>query len=61
MTITGPDRDDGLPSDKRGSIKHMSATHNELLAAVDATTAPNITSGNAICIPMGLSSGVRGY
>jgi hypothetical protein len=48
VTIMGPDRDDGLPSDKRGSIKRMEATHNELLVAVDATTAPNITSGDAI-------------
>ena len=48
VTITGPDKDDGLPSDKRGSIKHMSSTHNELLVAVDATTAPNITSGDSI-------------
>ena len=48
VTITGPDKDDGLPSDKRGSIKHMSATHNELLAAVDATTSPNITSGDTM-------------
>lgn len=48
VTIMGPDRDDGLPSDKRGSIKHMEATHNELLAAVDATTAPSITSGDSI-------------
>lgn len=48
VTIMGPDRDDGLPSDKRGSIKKMAATHNELLAAVDATTAPNITSGDSI-------------
>ena len=48
VTIMGPDRDDGLPSDKRGSIKRMEATHNELLVAVDATTAPNLTSGDAI-------------
>ena len=48
VTIMGPDRDDGLPSDKRGSIKHMEATHNELIAAVDATTAPTITSGDSI-------------
>ena len=48
VTITGPDKDDGLPSDKRGSIKYMSATHNELLVAIDATTAPTITSGDSI-------------
>ena len=48
VTIMGPDRDDGLPSDKRGSIKRMEATHNELLVAIDATTAPNITSGDSV-------------
>ena len=48
VTIMGPDRDDGLPSDKRGSIKRMEATHNELLIAIDATTAPNITSGDSV-------------
>tara|TARA_R100000963_G_scaffold6859_1_gene4669 strand:- start:5 stop:1945 length:1941 start_codon:yes stop_codon:yes gene_type:complete len=40
VTIMGPDRDDGLPKDKRGSITKMAATHNELLVAVDATNAP---------------------
>jgi len=48
VSITGPDRDDGMPSDNRGTIRKMSATHNELLVAIDATAAPNITSGDAI-------------
>jgi hypothetical protein len=48
VTIMGPDRDDGLPSDKRGSIKNVAATHNELLVSVDATAAPKITSGDSI-------------
>ena len=40
ISVMGPDRDDGLPSDKRGTIKKLAGTHTELLAAVDATTAP---------------------
>ena len=41
ISVMGPDRDDGLPSDKRGTIKKLAGTHTELLAAVDATTAPH--------------------
>jgi hypothetical protein len=37
----GPDRDDGLPRDRRGTIRHLAASHNELIAAVDGTAAPN--------------------
>jgi len=49
VTIMGPDRDDGLPTDKRGSINTMAATHNELLASVDATSAPiAITDGDQL-------------
>ena len=40
VTIMGPDRDHGLPSDKRGTIKQLIASHNDLLAIVDGTTAP---------------------
>ena len=38
ITIMGPDRDDGLPSDKRGKIKKLINSHNGLIAATDATT-----------------------
>ena len=48
VTTTGPDRDDGLPTDNRGSILQLAATHNELIATVDATVAPLQTSGNSI-------------
>jgi hypothetical protein len=48
LTITGPDRDDGLPTDNRGTIKYMSGSHNELFAGVDSATAPNVTSINSI-------------
>ena len=40
VTVMGPDRDDGLPSSQRGTIKKLIGTHTELLAAIDATTAP---------------------
>ena len=48
LSVVGPDRDDGLPEDKRGTIMLMEGTHNELLAAVDATTNPSITSSDSV-------------
>lgn len=38
VSIMGPDRDDGLPSDKRGRIRQLVSTPNELLAIFDATS-----------------------
>jgi hypothetical protein len=35
VTIMGLDRDEGLPSDKRGVIKQLVSSHNDLLAVVD--------------------------
>lgn len=40
ITVMGPDRDDGLPSDQRGIIRQLVGTHNDLLAILDSTTAP---------------------
>ena len=48
ISVVGPDRDDGLPSDKRGGIHLLSGTHNELLAGVDATTAPSTISSTSV-------------
>ena len=48
ITIMGPDRDDGLPADKRGGIRSMSASHNELLVGLDATTAPSTIASTSI-------------
>ena len=48
LSVVGPDRDDGLPEDKRGTIMLTEGTHNELLVGVDATTAPTITSSGDI-------------
>ena len=44
ITTVGPDKEDGLPSEARGTIKRLDASHNELLAMVDATTAPVVAS-----------------
>ena len=48
LTVTGPDRDDGMPSGNRGTIMLTEGTHNELLVGVDATTSPSITSSDSI-------------
>ena len=34
----GPDRDDGLPAARRGTIRQLVPSHNELLAIIDATS-----------------------
>ena len=48
LVVTGPDRDDGLPQDKRGTIKYMSGSHNELFVGLDSATAPNISSSSSL-------------
>ena len=48
ITVVGPDRDDGLPSDRRGSIRKMAGSHNELLVGVDADAAPGTISATSI-------------
>ena len=48
LTITGPDRDDGLPTDNQGTIKYMSGSHNELFVGVDASTVTPLASQNAV-------------
>jgi len=48
ISIMGPDRDDGLPSDKRGAIRHMAGAHNELLVGIDASAAPATISSSSI-------------
>lgn len=62
VTVMGPDRDDGLPSDKRGTIKKIIPAHNALFAMLDGTTAPgslNLFAGrqsNVIASDTGFSS-----
>ena len=48
ITVVGPDRDDGLPSDRRGAIRKMAGSHNELLVGVDADAAPVTISATSI-------------
>ena len=48
LTVVGPDRDDGLPEDKRGTIMISEGSHNELLMGVDSITSPTITSSDNI-------------
>ena len=50
VSVVGADRDDGLPSDNRGSIAQLLGTHNDLIALVDGTLTPSnvdmFASGN---------------
>ena len=39
LSVVGPDRDDGLDSEHRGTIMLAEGTHNELMVGVDASTA----------------------
>ena len=48
VTVVGPDRDDGMPSDKRGAIRTMAGSHNELLVGVDAQVGPSAVNYDAI-------------
>ena len=48
ITVVGPDRDDGLPSDKRGAIRMMEGSHNELMIGIDATSAPGTISASSL-------------
>ncbi len=41
VSVVGADRDDGLPSDNRGSIAQLMGTHNDLIALVDGTLTPS--------------------
>ena len=38
LTVVGPDRDHGLPIDKRGNIRKLVGTHNDLVALCDGTS-----------------------
>ena len=61
LTVTGPDRDDGLPEDNRGTIMLTAGTHNEFLVGVDATTAPSITSSDSVPYQWKGGGGVGGH
>jgi hypothetical protein len=40
----GPDRDHGLPSDKRGIIQEVVGTHNDLMVLLDASQAAGVST-----------------
>lgn len=44
----GPDRDYGLPSDKRGQISALVGSHNDLLVLVDATETAGVAALGAV-------------
>ena len=48
VTVIGPDRDDGLSSDKRGAIRTMAGSHNELLIGIDAQVSAADVATDAI-------------
>ena len=48
VSLVGPDRDDGLPADKRGTIRMMEGTHNELMVGIDATSSPLTISSTSL-------------
>jgi hypothetical protein len=48
LTVMGPDRDDGLPTDTRGTIKYLSGSHNELFVGVDSSTAAKIVASSSL-------------
>ena len=57
VTVMGPDRDDGLPATYRGTIKKLVGTHTELIAGIDATTAPGSQAATDIPWQGGATSG----
>ena len=53
ISVMGPDRDHGLPTNRRGRITQLLPSVNDLIALVDATTAPSaisvhLTSGSEV-------------
>ena len=57
ITVMGPDRDDGLPSTYRGTIKEIVGSHTELIAAIDATSAPGAQDSDDIPWQYGATAG----
>ena len=57
ITVMGPDRDDGIPATYRGTIRKLVGTHTELIAAIDASTAPGAQASTDIPWQGGATSG----
>jgi hypothetical protein len=54
ITTVGPDRDQGLPSNRRGKIVQLLSSHNDLIALVDNTTVG--ASGSTARVSTGMST-----
>ena len=61
VTVMGPDRDDGLPAAYRGTIKKLVGTHTELIAGIDATTAPGAQGADDIPWQYGATAGMSAH
>ena len=61
ITVMGPDRDDGVPKEYRGTVKKLVGTHTELIAAIDATTAPGAQAATDIPWQYGTTTGMSGH
>ena len=57
ISVMGPDRDDGVPAVYRGTVKKLVGTHTELIAAIDATTAPGAQASTDIPWQYGATAG----
>ena len=53
----GPDRDHGLPSDKRGVITEVLGTHNDLMVLLDASAASGISTPSYVTRGVGSHHG----
>ena len=61
ITVMGPDRDDGVRATYRGTVKKLVGTHTELIASIDATTAPGAQSATDIPWQYGVTSGAASH
>lgn len=43
IDVIGPDLDDGLPSDRRGTITQLLSSHNDLIALLDSTEGGGVS------------------
>jgi len=46
VTLVGPDKEDGLPATRSGKIVMLTSSHNELMALIDATDAPDYNTSS---------------
>tara|TARA_Y100000310_G_scaffold117032_2_gene115718 strand:- start:2430 stop:4337 length:1908 start_codon:yes stop_codon:yes gene_type:complete len=56
VNLVGPDLDDGLPSDRKGSIVQLEGSNNRLFGGVAASTATPLITSSISSIPVGLDA-----